>query len=404
VVAKAACPHKPKKGEKRSGECRCDEQGRYCCLIEPQHWDQLLSLQKPTVDFYPTREALESRFTAHTPVSLPMTPAFSHSTPSTFPHAVTVPAQTNGVHQLQQAMSPNFNGLHSPASTMARFGMMGIGGPQRNSSVVTPNVLDWEGQAPQAPRDVHQTYYSQAENESCCQGPATPQPELQYSHHTSGGQNGHHSQPHYPPFSGAMPNVSMSAAAPPQTPAFDFNKLSNDYFQYQLPSAICQTCGLNGCTCRNCPPVMQNFQNGSWAQCCGRKHARTAAYVPASAPAQYHQPAPTPLPHRHPHDSHHDLSRPEHPFADEPLPFNREPGISSPHKRPYGADMPQDTPHSLLSPQTSLPDYSEFDPGADFAIPDGPGHMDLSEFLMTELEKPAPAESGGGCCCSGGRD
>ena len=45
VVAKTACPHKSKKGEKRTGECRCDEQGRYCCLIEPEHWTALLSLQ-----------------------------------------------------------------------------------------------------------------------------------------------------------------------------------------------------------------------------------------------------------------------------------------------------------------------------------------------------------------------
>ncbi|KAK3109548.1 hypothetical protein LTR53_017085, partial [Teratosphaeriaceae sp. CCFEE 6253] len=47
VVARSACPHKSKKGEKRSGECRCEEQGRYCCLIEPEQWEALMALRKP---------------------------------------------------------------------------------------------------------------------------------------------------------------------------------------------------------------------------------------------------------------------------------------------------------------------------------------------------------------------
>ena len=74
VVAKNACPHKPKKGEKRSGECRCDEQGRYCCLLEPEQWAVLMALGKPLADFYPSREAMEARFTAPAPMSMPMTP------------------------------------------------------------------------------------------------------------------------------------------------------------------------------------------------------------------------------------------------------------------------------------------------------------------------------------------
>ena len=52
VTAIPKCPHKSKKGEKRSSECRCDEQGRYCCLLEPEHWDVLFKLQKPSINFF----------------------------------------------------------------------------------------------------------------------------------------------------------------------------------------------------------------------------------------------------------------------------------------------------------------------------------------------------------------
>jgi hypothetical protein len=75
VVAKSACPHKAKKGEKRSGECRCDEQGRYCCLLEPEHWAALHGLQKPTVDFFPSRELLESNQASTNHMAIPQTPA-----------------------------------------------------------------------------------------------------------------------------------------------------------------------------------------------------------------------------------------------------------------------------------------------------------------------------------------
>ena len=60
VTAIPKCPHKSRKGEKRSSECRCDEQGRFCCLLEPEHWRKLMALEKPTVQFYPSRETLEA--------------------------------------------------------------------------------------------------------------------------------------------------------------------------------------------------------------------------------------------------------------------------------------------------------------------------------------------------------
>ena len=38
VLAKAQCPHKSKKGEKKAVDCRCDERGRLCCTLTPPEW------------------------------------------------------------------------------------------------------------------------------------------------------------------------------------------------------------------------------------------------------------------------------------------------------------------------------------------------------------------------------
>ena len=296
VVAKSACPHKPKRGEKRSGECRCDEQGRYCCLLDPGHWTVLVNLQKPTVDFYSTREALDARYAPSTPMTIPATPPYSTGSPQTLGSVVSTPRTRNVAEQMHR-FSGQQHGLQSPhsATLTPRFGMMGIGVPQGPEEVTTPEVLSWEGKTSEAPQSYQPFQYEQPqEQRSCCQVAATPEQREQYA-------------PFVPDLDDLLPPVSLDPFAndtqitsvPEQqqtfASTFDFNKLSNDYFAYQFPSAICQTCGLNGCTCRNCPPVMQNFSTGSWAQCCGRKHARTAAYVPDHVQATFETPQEQPL-------------------------------------------------------------------------------------------------------------
>ncbi|EME48821.1 hypothetical protein DOTSEDRAFT_30201 [Dothistroma septosporum NZE10] len=290
VVARSACPHKSKKGEKRSGECRCDEQGRYCCLLEPHHWDQLLALQKPTVQFLQTKEQLDAKQAASINDPVPQTPAYS--TVSSPPAAHSIPG-TPGPPQHVHIMPNTFNNdafqPATPATTLTpRFGMMGIGAPMGTSHGVPRDSLTWQGQAPIAPRDcsVQPGYTeSQSARGSCCQAgePVTqsassPPPELRGTypqqhnlHDMSLGQN----------LTTVPTIVALSQATSSPLPAFDYNHFENDYFKYQFPSAICQNCGLNGCTCRNCPPLFQNFDNSSWAQCCGRKHARDSQTTPA---------------------------------------------------------------------------------------------------------------------------
>ena len=291
MVARSACPHKSKKGEKRSGECRCDEQGRYCCLLEPHHWDQLLSLQKPTVDFSQTREQLDAKQAGSMNGSVPQTPAYSMvSSPPPAVHSVpSTPAPAQHVHIMPNNYNNNVFQSTTPTTTLTpRFGMMGIGAPMGSARDVSMDVLAWQGQAPTAPREYNpQPVYSepQPERGSCCQAgepviqsPRSPPPELDGTytqqhnlHEMSLGQN----------FNAVPTTVSLSQVSSPPPPAFDYNHFESDYFRYQFPSAICQNCGLNGCTCRNCPPVFQNFNNTSWAQCCGRKHARDPQPSPA---------------------------------------------------------------------------------------------------------------------------
>ncbi|KAK4634054.1 hypothetical protein CLAFUW4_01774 [Fulvia fulva] len=286
VVARSACPHKSKKGEKRSGECRCDEQGRYCCLLEPHHWDQLLSLQKPTVDFSQTKEQLDANQAGSTNGSVPQTPAYSMvgSPPSSAHSIPSTPAPPQHVHIMPNTYNNNNNPFHAttPTTTLkTRFGMMGIGVPMDSSRDVGIDVLTWQGQPPVAPREYNaQPVYNEPppERESCCQAgepvvhsARSPPPELDgtYTH-----QHNLHEMSLGANFNAVPTIVALSQVTSPPLPAFDYNHFENDYFRYQFPSAICQNCGLNGCTCRNCPPVFQNFNNTSWAQCCGRKHAR----------------------------------------------------------------------------------------------------------------------------------
>ena len=85
--------------------------------------------------------------------------------------------------------------------------------------------------------------------------------------------------------------MGMTDPGPPMSDA-EFDRMMADYFVHQLPSALCQNCGLSGCTCRNCPTLLQNFQSGSWAQGCSRRHARATTQLPPPPPSQI----------LHPHD------------------------------------------------------------------------------------------------------
>ena len=399
VVAKAACPHKPKKGEKRSGECRCDEQGRYCCLLEPQHWDTLIALQKPTVDFFPTREDLEAKHVPPAAISLSMSPTFAGNSPraSNVRSGSSMPASRNIPQPLQFVPSP-----YSSQSITPRFGMMGIAAPQGNAENFTPDSLSWESPAPPAPREYQPIHYQQAQlpqDRSCCQGPASPPPPYQFIQqipptHASGLPQ----QATFEPFGNIMHSVSIPDQVQPMEPvepARKLDKFKSDYINYQFPSAICQTCGLNGCTCRNCPPVMQNANNGSWAQCCGRKHARTAAYVAPEAVHAYQEPPPQMIHFAQPARS---LPQPQPFITPESAPVPRRP-------QPFQRDsVYQDTPLFPIEPYpqlgmqspttTSIPDFTPYDPGVDFTIPETSNNMDLSEFLIEDLEGPSR-----GCCC-----
>ncbi|SMY19512.1 unnamed protein product [Zymoseptoria tritici ST99CH_1A5] len=241
------------------------------------------------VNFFPSREALESRPIAPTPTSHPPTPAYSIGSPQS---ANGIPATpnlhtTNGYHAYQ----------HMPSSTLTpRFGMMGIGAPQGSEQHTTPDLLAWNNQALPAPRELQlpPLYEAvQAERKSCCQQSPPPAQPL----HSP-------SLPMDPPFQrmDSLPELSFTqnytnmhepvtlpAASRPSSartyvaPAFDFDRMQAEYLAHQFPSAICQNCGLSGCTCRSCPPIFQSYGTTSWAQCCGRKHARDVQPIPVAA-------------------------------------------------------------------------------------------------------------------------
>lgn len=391
VVTKSACPHKAKKGEKRSGECRCDEQGRYCCLLEPEHWTALHALRKPTVDFFQTRELLESHQSVsnQTPVSQPL--AYPISSP---PSTISVPNTPNNGYGSFQSMQ---------SSTLTpRFGMMGVDDPQGSHSHPS-DLLAWKGQS--APREiVLPPMFEPAESEpsSCCQQSI---PRAQIMHSPLEGRHLSFSQSHSPqemslsqPYNGingthapaGLPPTLSSPSLPPvyEPPAFDFGRMQAQYYANQFPNAICQNCGLSGCTCRNCPPIFQNPFNTSWAQCCGRKHAmdvqpnasiptkiaRTATYtgeglrayssaisapfVPQSAEAAYQAHALFAIGQHDEASFHNDLNL-----------------------------RPPDDSHSA---------FEAFDLDHQLFMPDAGQHLDMSEFLLSDLDRSNQENGGGG--------
>ncbi|KAK1071069.1 hypothetical protein LTR74_003718 [Friedmanniomyces endolithicus] len=355
-----------------------------------------MALQKPAVQFFATPEALDGNHGTPTPMSTVTTPAYLGS-PRIFGSLPGTPARLHSPRPLPGPSSP-YIGYHSPpVSLTPRFGMMGIGGPQGSAEIVMPDVLAWDGQVPLAPREYqppHRQLPREEEPRSCCQGSTTPQQNAQVEDYAPFTQS-IVPPPGFVPFGGPMPDANVLLEQPVTQPSFDFNKLQNDYYNYQFPSAICQTCGLSGCTCRNCPPVMQSSINGSWAQCCGRKHARTAAYVAPTAAHAFQEELPVQTMNSLPTTTGPSLSG-QDVFAAEP----QEPDL---YAQQLFAPIPPFEGHEqldLYSPPLqlepeSIPDFTPFDPGEAFALPESETNIDLSDYLMEELE---PTQSQG-CCC-----
>lgn len=279
VTAIPKCPHKSKKGEKRSAECRCDEQGRFCCLLEPLHWESLFKLERPLVQFYTSRDALEMMQSMHR--SVPGTPSAASTTfPSDNPPVSTYCGsgshETSSLHTSRTSRSIAPSLKESSTSPYARprfgrFGFMGVGGPM-GPGTAPPDVMAWNNDVPVVSfedRLIVPKADEEDEPGSCCG--CTKESEYTSATALSYTSTAEQYNQTFPAFS----------SPPPTDPSvFDFDRWSHDYQIYQFPNAICQNCGLNGCTCRSCPPLMQNFGTTSWAQSCGRRHARIAPMPP----------------------------------------------------------------------------------------------------------------------------
>lgn len=438
VVAKSACPHKAKKGEKRSGECRCDEQGRYCCLLDPEHWKALHALQKPTVDFFPSRELLESKQAASHRMPVPQTPTYPIGSP---PSTNSIPSTP--IHVMNNGFG-NYQPIQSSSLT-PRFGMMGVGGPQGSAHPQPPDILAWDGQAPPAPREIilpPMYEPAQSEQSSCCRS-STPRTQSVHSplesiHHsfaqsnslqdvslsqperssccqssTPGTQSIHSpmesirnsfsqpnplqdlplSQPYNNLHSTTNGTISLpTTMSPPpvyEPPAFDFNRMQEQYYANQFPNAICQNCGLSGCTCRNCPPIFQNPYNTSWAQCCGRKHARDVQPI---------TPAPAKMPRTENYSgeglraqaSNHASFMPDAYHQSEEVLFGNATGQ-------YGDAFQGMDPRPPDEQQQGFEGF-ELDHG--LLLPDPGQHLDISEFLLSDLDR--SDQNGGGIGGGGG--
>jgi hypothetical protein len=397
--------------------------------LEPEHWDVLFQLQKPTINFFSSREALEGEQPAQTPMTMPSTPGyFSESisnrgssccgTPGPTPQ----PTQRTPVVPLtpySETMSPKSSGVAS------RFGFMGIGGPMGIADEPLPDPLAWNGMSPPAPRvysgppdalawngtasPAHLTYsappvdiswtgttslppmdyatppsYEQPpamEESSCCSGPATQlphyqKPEMEMEENSccqsskaplDGPQEFSLGDPfmqstHLNPFEPAITQPPYEQ--PYVQPTFDFDRWTRDYQAYQYPGAICQKCGLNGCTCRNCPPVMQNYGTTSWAQCCGRKHARQGPQPP-----QIPQQQAAPIAHMPPNGHLH--------LHQQPVDF----GFPTQHPQQQRMSM------SMMSPPPQPQELNAFD--HNFDMPDASDPVAYSDFLLDELDRPS---------------
>lgn len=335
VLAKAQCPHKPKKGEKKTVDCRCDERGRLCCTLSASQWDMIAQGQKPGVKLYRTSEELVAAHSergfppptsrtndfipqAQSPMSAPRTPAASiggftngsgGSTPQTpmsvLHHPVGI-LQTPSVPQSPGGMAGT------------RFGMMGLGAPMGSEGHFGQDVLSWQGQTPiapasrpafstppaysQPPAQIHSAFSTATDTsfaappytfDSAISQPPSFSPVQQPVHLHS-----HPQTPLYQPPPSHIPTQHTFDTLPPVvTESFsDLSMAPNgtlpavtgfdiDYFNFQFPGAICQHCGMADCTCVSCPTVMQNTMDGSWRQCCSRKHVHFGSAA-ASTPGE----------------------------------------------------------------------------------------------------------------------
>jgi hypothetical protein len=187
-----------------------------------------------------------------------------------------------------------------------------------------------------------------------------------------------------------------SSARTYEAPAFDFNRMQAEYLAHQFPSAICQNCGLSGCTCRNCPPIFQSYGTTSWAQCCGRKHARDVQPTPIVAK----------------------IARTES-YAGEGIRAQSQPSYipteTYAQTQTSGLEPQQYAPFDdigLPPPSTAHPEFSNFDLDPGLLMPDTGQPLDISEFLLSDLDQsgqeqpPVQNEDDrvggggeGGCCC-----
>ncbi|KAK5170122.1 uncharacterized protein LTR77_004706 [Saxophila tyrrhenica] len=308
-------------------------------------------MQKPKVDFFTNREALDARHTSPPSASFPPTPSYSAGTPQTVASVPSTPTPTNGL-QFVHTTGEHFESP-SPARTVPRFGMMGLGAPLGDNHV-GQDVLTWDGQSPQAPLE-HQSCTGFKQPDSA--PPQTPMslapPNQSYPYIPP--PDPYFQPPDFQPPDFAPPTQSLSQLTLPSHPdpnpsTLDFDKMMADYFSYQFPSAICQNCGMNGCTCRNCPAVMQSFESGSWAQCCSRKHVKYAAQIPMTGTA-----APA---------------------------GSVEVGQGQGGGEMQGAVDPASTTQNMQVDELGMMEGTE--------------PMDLSEFLLDDLQEQPPS---GGCCC-----
>lgn len=289
-IATGGCPHRVKKGgESRSVDCRCDEEGRRCCILGQHDWNVLMDRQTPKTVFYESPEELSlAQMPPHppAPTSVSSTPSFPAGTPQANSSLPSTPGPTTGLQTVNPGVSPLSSYSTAPYDT-PRFGLMGVGSPLGNEGYVGHDVLQWQGQAPHAPTPQAtapqapmqsnatfsqpqqgvfpiQTFPTNIESIGLPQLEASQQ---QYQHFD------------FTPINQTLQELGMQPQPVPlsATPAQLLrDQWMEDYYNYQFPSAICQNCGLHGCNCRSCPAVMQNSMDGSWATCCSRKHVRNA--------------------------------------------------------------------------------------------------------------------------------
>lgn len=260
-----------------------------------------------------------------------------------------------------------------------------------------PDALNWTGTAPPAPSDYGTPtsfQQPQAEKSSCCSGPATQlphyqEPEMEVEENSccqssevplEAPQDFSLGDPymqnsHLNPFEPAITQPPYEQ--PYVQPAFDFERWTQEYQAYQYPGAICQKCGLNGCTCRNCPPVMQNFGTTSWAQCCGRKHARQGPQrlPPHSQP----QIAPTPMAQ----------------FPTNGHPLTHQPPVDFGYPAQHTPQQQHMDMHLMSSPPPQTQQHiNGFD--HNFDMPDATDPVAYSDFLLSELDRPSHSEGQNG--------